>query len=316
MSAGVWVVGSINMDVVVSAPRHPRIGETVQGDALGRHPGGKGANQAVAAARLGAAVSLVGALGADPFGDDLAAFLAAQGIDTGGVRRLDGVPTGVALIVVAGGENTIVVVPGANAALGPEDTRMLRPAPGDVVLAQLEIPPETAAAALRRARGAGASTILNAAPVRPHPPGLLGLADVVVVNETELAALAGRPLAPAASMAEIATAARAVRARSGGTVVATLGARGALALIGDRTQALEGRPVRVVDTTGAGDCFVGALAARLAAGDALESALDWANAAASLCVGRPGAGPSMPDPQEVRAALANPEGSAGGGVRP
>jgi ribokinase len=271
----VVVVGSANMDVIAVAPRHPVVGETVLGTALRFAPGGKGANQAVAAARFGARTRMVGRVGRDAFGDSLVAFLDGEGI--GGLIRDADQPTGTALIVVdEQGENTIVVVPGANGAMTVADLGRLD---GDVLVAQFEIPLAVVEAALRATR---ATTVLNPAPALVCPQSLLEAADIVVVNETEAAALAGR-----------------LPARKDQVVVTTLGAAGAR--VGAMT--VPGRAVAVVDTTGAGDCFVGALAAALAGGESIEGAVRVANVAASLSVQRFGAGPSMPTRAEVEALL-------------
>jgi len=292
----VIVVGSINMDVVALAPRHPAKGETVLGTALRFAPGGKGANQAVAAARLKAPTDLVGRLGRDDFGDSLLAFLAAEKVGTAGVRQLDDVATGTALIVVGDdGDNTIVAVPGANHAMTPADADAVSVDVDDIVVVQYELPLEVTYAALSRGRRNGARTILNPAPALTAPPEMLRLADFVVVNETELAFFAGR--------SEVATGLRDLRQRADQVVIATLGADGAIALIGDKEVHVRGREVPVVDTTGAGDCFVGALASALCSWADTEEAVHFANLAASFAVQRFGAGTGMP-------ALADLEGLA------
>jgi len=307
----VVVVGSINMDVVVTVPRMPLPGETISGGSVHQVPGGKGANQAVAARRLGAPTTLVGAVGADGFGSVLTGFLSAEGIDTSLVRTEHG-PSGTALITVAdGGENTVIVVPGTNRAVGPARLAEAAIHPGDVVLLQNEIPAETNEATARAAKTVGALTILNLAPFRAPSPELLAAADLVVVNETEFAALLGVPSDGGTQIAE--------RLRAGptmprgdrvGDLVVTLGARGVLARMRGEVLALPGRKVPVVDTTGAGDCFCGALGASLAAGLPALAALERANAAAGVAVGRFGAGPSMPTADEVDAALAAVEEAA------
>ncbi|MDG2307497.1 MAG: ribokinase [Candidatus Binatia bacterium] len=295
----VFVVGSINVDLVARADRQPRPGETLVGMEFATHPGGKGANQAVAAARLGAETWMVGRVGDDGFGGEQMAFLGAQGLRVEHVVRTEGVATGVALIVVASdGENSIVVVPGANGRVEPDDV-VADFSEGDVVVCQFEIPLPTVAAVLGRARAAGATTILNAAPSLPGGASSLGCADVLVVNESELAYLAERPEPNPSDTAAVFAGLRAARTDSSQTVVATLGGHGVVALAGHREIILAGHPARVVDTTAAGDTFVGALAARTAAGDDLEGALSYANLAASICVERAGAGPSIPTAAEV-----------------
>lgn len=290
------VVGSINMDVVAGAPRHPRVGETVLGTTLALLPGGKGANQAVAASRLGAPTELVGRLGTDTFGDILLDFLAAEKLGLDGVRRLNGVATGTALIVVSdAGDNTIVVVPGANRALTIADVEDVPVAAGDVVVVQYELPLEVVHAVLTRARRNGARSVLNPAPAQPSPPELLSLADFVVLNQGELALLSGAE--------EVAPGLQSLRQRPEQVLIATLGARGAIALVGDHVVPVPGRSVPVVDTTGAGDCFVGALAASLCSWADVEEAVHFANLAASLAVQRAGAGTGMPYLADVEALV-------------
>jgi ribokinase len=300
--AKVIVIGSINMDVVASGARLPRLGETVRGSTVQFVPGGKGANQAVAAARAGAETVLIACVGDDRFGGELTGFVAAVGVDTSAVRVVPGASTGVALVMVdAAGQNSIVVVPGANGRLEPTDLDAVDVDRGDIVVAQLEVPAATVAAAFERARVCAATTLLNPAPAQDLSAALDHLADVVVVNEIELGTLTETAITPTSSVDEI----REAIARLGGganrrAVVVTLGARGAVAVIGDRLVEVAGRTVDAIDTTGAGDCFVGALAARLADGERIAGALEFANVAASICVGRVGAGPSMPTLDEIR----------------
>ena len=186
----VFVAGSINMDVVVTAERHPRIGETVAGQAVLYFPGGKGANQAVSAAKLGAQVALIGRLGRDAFGDELKAFLAAQGIDLSFLRQTAETHSGTALITVANADNTIVVVPGANALVGRADVEAPSLAKGDIAVSQFEIPLPAIGAFFTGARTAGATTILNPAPARKFGRELFDLVDILILNETELGLLA------------------------------------------------------------------------------------------------------------------------------
>src|SRR4029077_13636995 len=190
----VFVAGSINMDVVATAERHPQVGETVAGTAVLYFPGGKGANQAVSAAKLGAPPTLIGRLGADAFGKELRTFLAAQGVDLAFVKDTAEAHTGTALITVANADNTIVVVPGANALVSAEDVGIPVLAKGDVAVSQFEIPLPTIAAFFERARAAGATTILNPAPAIKFGQALLDLVDVLVLNETELGFLTGTEL--------------------------------------------------------------------------------------------------------------------------
>jgi len=299
--ARVIVTGSINMDIVVSTARHPRPGETVGGSELHFFPGGKGANQSVAAARAGADTAFVGAVGDDRFGPELTSFLARAGVDGTAVRVVPGVSTGVALIVVdAHGENSIVVVAGANDRLEPADAERVELDRGDVAVTQFEVPLPATLAALELARARGATTMLNAAPAQRVSRDVSNLTDVLVVNEIELSAIAQQPVTRDSTLEELRAAVSTLARDANHVTVVTLGDRGAVASMGDRLVEITGRDVEVVDTTGAGDCFVGSLAARLAAGDAIESGLEFANVAASICVGRAGAGPSMPTAAEVR----------------
>ncbi|SFI03329.1 ribokinase [Bradyrhizobium sp. Gha] len=298
----VFVAGSINMDVVATADRHPKVGETVAGRQVLYFPGGKGANQAVASARLGVKTTLIGRLGKDAFGAELRGFLAAQGIDLGSVREAD-THSGTAIITVAASDNTIVVIPGSNALVSADDVADAPLAKGDVAVSQFEIPLPTIAAFFQRARSAGATTLLNPAPAQKMSGELLALVDILVLNETELGFLAGRELTDEDEAAKIIDVARQLQARSDQTICVTLGKRGVLALAGSEGFAVPGRAVKAVDTTGAGDCFVGALASQLAEGAALRAALAFANTAASISVQRMGAGPSMPTAAEVAAVL-------------
>jgi ribokinase len=298
----VLVAGSINMDVVASAPQHPKVGETVLGRDIFFFPGGKGANQAVAASRLGAQVSLIGRIGRDDFGAQMKAFLAAQGVDLTYVQDTEGKATGCALIVVANRDNAIVVVPGANAELSAQDIEAASVSRDDVLLSQLEIPTATVAAFFARGRARGARTILNPAPAIDVERSLFALADLVILNETELAAFTARQVEATAAAGEIVEVANTLRSRADQVVCVTLGARGVIATIGGETHIIAGRQVEAVDTTGAGDCFAGAVAAELARGASVADALQFANIAASICVQRMGAGPSMPNLEEVMAA--------------
>jgi ribokinase len=299
----VVVAGSINMDVVATAERHPAVGETVAGQQVLYFPGGKGANQAVAAAKLGAETILIGRLGADAFGAELRTFLVRQGVDLSLVRESTDAHTGTAIITIANADNTIVVVPGANGLVSAGDVAAARPAKGDVAVSQFEIPLPAITAFFQRARAAGATTILNPAPARPAGPELLGLVDILVLNETELGLLSGKALSAADKIECFIDAAKALRIIERQTICVTLGKRGVVALTGDEALIVRGRAVTAVDTTGAGDCFVGALAAQLADGAAIRDALRYANVAASISVQRMGAAPSMPTAAEVAAAI-------------
>lgn len=295
----VFVAGSINMDVVATAERHPRIGETVAGNAVLYFPGGKGANQAVAAAKLGAQVALIGRLGKDAFGDELKAFLTAQGIDLSFVRQTAETHSGTALITVANADNTIVVVPGANALVGAADVDVSPLAKGDIAVSQFEIPRPAIVAFFTRARAAGATTILNPAPAMAFGQELLDLVDILILNETELGLLAKIELHDTDDEVRFIETARSLPIGKDKIICVTLGRRGVLTLVHGKPLVIAGRAVNAVDTTGAGDCFVGAVAARLAAGKSIHDAVHYANVAASICVQRMGAAPSMPTAEEV-----------------
>jgi ribokinase len=294
----VIVVGSVNADLVVRVQRLPAPGETVTGGRFARHGGGKGANQAVAAARLGADVAMVGAVGADDLGAEALSELERDGVDVAAVSRLEGVATGVAAIVVdAAGENQIAVASGANAELtGDAVERALAAALGGagVVLLGHEVPEEAVLAGARAAARAGWAIVLNPAPARPLPDELAALAPLLTPNAAEACALAGE--------ADPEAAARALAHRSGAPVLVTLGARGALLVDGSSAEPIGAPAVEAVDTTGAGDALNGALAAELAAGRPLAEAAAFAVAAASLSTRAAGARAGMPRRDEVLAA--------------
>lgn len=299
----VFVAGSINMDVVATAARHPKVGETVAGEAVLYFPGGKGANQAVASAKLGVPTTLIGRLGTDPFGKELKTFLAAQGVDLSFVKDTGGTHSGTAIITLADADNTIVVVPGANGLVDADDVAAPVLAKGDVAVSQFEIPLPAIAAFFSRARAAGATTILNPAPAKKIDAALLDLVDVLILNETELGLLSGRELKDGDAYEAFMEAARSLQAREDQIICVTLGKRGIVALVDGDMHFDQGRAVKAVDSTGAGDCFVGAVAALLADGQPIQAAMSYANIAASVCVQRMGAAPSMPTADEVKAVL-------------
>lgn len=295
----VLVVGSLNEDAVATVDRLPGRGETVVATAVTVAPGGKGANQAAAAGRLGGGVAMLGRVGADPAGDRQRTALTEAGVDVALVRSTPGELTGTATIAVeaVGGENLIVVVPGANAVLAPEDVDVAEVREATVVLLQLETPLGTVRAAATAATGL---VVLNPAPARPLPADLLALVDVLVPNEHELARLAGRT-GGERSCAELAGLARGL---SAGSVVVTLGGRGALVVPAEGEAVLQAPPpVQPVDTTGAGDCFCGALAQGLAHGEPLTGAVRYAVAAAAASTTGTGARGALPDDARVRALL-------------
>lgn len=300
VGGGVLVVGSVNVDLTVVAEHLPRPGHTVSGGVLHRGHGGKGGNQATAAARAGAAVRFVGAVGRDPDGDEVVAALAAEGIDVTGVARVDA-PTGTALICVdAAGENQIAVAPGANGRISGEG---VDPAEAAVVVAQLEVPVPVVADVFARARAAGALTLLNAAPVHDGQEdairALLAAVDVLVVNEHELDALAPGD-------GPVTDRARAL-GRSGAAGCAVLVSRGAAGVVWVPADGpafeVSGHVVDAVDTVGAGDALCGAFAAGLALGDPDDVAVIRANGAGALAATRPGAR-SSPTAAEVDALFA------------
>ena len=287
--------GSINMDIVAGSDKHPSVGETVPGSTLDYFPGGKGANQAVAAARLGASTMMLGKVGDDASGSQLVEFLTNQGVDTNHIAVEPNCPTGTAIIVVAQSDNTIVVIPGANGRVNGSDVAITMNE-NDVLISQFEIPIATVTDFFRVGRNAGAKTVLNPAPAHKIPKELLDLCDVIILNETELAFIAG---IERVDLKNAASCAKSIRAAADQVIIVTLGAAGAVAVAGDREVHVEGRNVPAVDTTGAGDCFVGALAASLAHGNSVDESVERANIAASISVQRAGAAPSMPTMEEL-----------------
>jgi ribokinase len=299
MTAHVTVVGSLNMDLVARAPRIPQPGETIIGGDFNTVPGGKGANQAVAAARLGAQVSMVGRVGRDAFGNPLLDNLAAAGVDHTFVIQDPKAATGVALIMVDdGGQNSIVVASGANMRLSPADVdgAEIAIADADALLLQLESPLETVLRAAEVARAHGVKVILNPAPARSLPGALLSLVDVLIPNESETALLTGLPVG---NQVEAKAAAAALRGLGVGTVILTLGERGALLAREEGVEHFPAFEVTPVDTTAAGDAFVGGFAVALAEGQTLSEAVGWGNAAGGLATTRLGAQPSLPTRQEL-----------------
>jgi len=305
----ITVLGSLNMDISVTVPRLAGPGETVLGSAARLQPGGKGANQAVAAARLGASVRMAGCVGDDDFGQTLRSALEAAGVDVTAVRVLPGVPSGLALITVdATGENSITVAPGANGLAGPPEAAAATapgPAPGDALIMSAEIPVPVLAAALDQARAAGVMTVLNLAPAPPDASGLLaaGVVDWLVVNAPEAGAILGRPVTdPAGAQAAAADLAGA----SAGHVVITLGPDGAVLAGPDAALAVPGFSVRSVDSVGAGDAFVAALGVAVASGATPPEAVRLACAVAATAVTRPGAQEGLPTGADVLAATGVP----------
>ena len=305
MTARIAVVGSLNMDLVVRSPRIPRPGETIIGSAYQQVPGGKGANQAIAAARLGALVSMVGRLGRDAFGDELIEGLAGAGVDQTFVVQDAEAATGVALIVVDdAGQNTIVVASGANMRLSPGNVDAAEGAiaSADVLLLQLESPLETVIRAAEVARRHDVRVILNPAPASPLPDRLLAMVDVLIPNEGETALLTGMSVE---SLEQAESAALALLQLGVEAAVLTLGDRGAMLTQRGITQVVPAFQVQPVDTTAAGDAFVGGLAVALAEGLALADAVRWGNAAGALAATKHGAQPSLPTRQALERLLAD-----------
>lgn len=299
MVAKIVVVGSFNVDLTSYMERIPVPGETVEGDRFVTGPGGKGSNQAVAAARLGAEVTFIGRVGKDVFAPIALNIWKDEGINTDFVVQDPNVSTGVAPIFVEkSGENSIVVVLGANLAITTEDIDKAADviAEADILMTQLEITDEIMAYALKVAKDKGIKTILNPAPARPLPSEIIALADYITPNETELATLSS-------DHRDVIEMGRSLLVRDDQTIVATLGASGARYIQKVDTESIPTYKVDVVDTTGAGDAFNGGLAVGLAEGKTLKDAIAFANATAALCVTKPGTAPSMPRRDAVEALL-------------
>lgn len=297
----VAILGSLNLDIVFTCDALPAPGVTVLCSSFSSGPGGKGLNQAVAAQRAGCNVTLVGAVGVDANGRRLLEILENEGISTERICRVEDAPTGLAHVMVDGrGENAIVVASGANKAdipLAPWIEGVVAP----VFLAQLEVGLAPIRAFFEQGRGAGSRTILNAAPAIPAASALFEISDILVLNEHELAQFSGMS-SPAADEAAIARAARSIMVRDDQAAIVTLGADGTQIIDATGSLRVSARRVKAVDTTGAGDCFCGVLAASLARGDGLIEAVQRANLAASLAVQRPGAAAAMPLEAEIDGA--------------
>ena len=295
MSHTLIVVGSLNMDLVVRAPRHPRPGETLIGSQFQTFPGGKGANQAVAAARLGAKVRMIGRVGQDAFGDALLQTARQDGVDTTFIRRDPNAATGVALITLdEAGQNTIVVASGANMQVSAQDIEQAAAAfeGASLLLMQLECPLEAVEAAAELAQRYSIPVVLNPAPARPLPQSLLARVDYLLPNQHELQLLAE-------GEADYATAAARLISNGVRNLVVTLGEEGALLVTPQSQETLPAFKVPVVDTVAAGDAFAAAFCVALAEGKSLRDAVLWGNAAGAIAVTRPGAQPSMPNREEL-----------------
>ncbi|MEW6523821.1 MAG: ribokinase [Bacillota bacterium] len=309
MQPEIIVLGSLNIDLVVQAPRRPRGGETVTGTGFSVVPGGKGANQAVGLGRLRKKAAMAGRVGEDTFAPLLVANLRAAGVDCSLVQTTPGVPTGTALIVVDdAGENSIVVVPGANGRVSVADVAALEHllASAKILMMQLEIPLETVEYAACLARRHGVTVMLDPAPARPLPASLLENVDIITPNETEASALVGVPVD---GLEEGKHCARSLLERGVGAAVVKLAAQGAVAACRDGVFHVPGFPVRAVDTTATGDAFSAGLAVARLEGHPLLEAIRFANACGALAATRLGAQTSLPDRAEVDAFL---QGELGG----
>jgi ribokinase len=299
--ADVVVLGSLNMDLVVQTRLHPRPGETVHGSGFVTVPGGKGANQAAAAARLGASVAMVGRVGRDAFGQEIVANLAAQGVQTDHIMVDDPSPSGIAMIVVdAAGENTIVVAPGANGAVAVDDVERAREllSTASYLVLQFEIPLPVVRAAISLASSLGVRVVLNPAPAVRVAPEFFAGVYALVVNETEAQTFSGQPVSDAV---QAAAAARELQSFGPEVVIVTLGAEGALLRSGELELHVPAHRVKAVDTTGAGDTFVGGLVAAMLQGISLDKAVRYATCAGTLATMRFGAQTSIPSANEVDA---------------
>ena len=295
----VVVVGSLNMDLVIKAEKQPQAGETVLGEEFGMFTGGKGFNQALAAARLGAEVAMVGRLGADLFGDELMSMLTDDKVDGRFVVRDAEAGTGIASIFIGPeGENRIVVVPRANMRLTVADVERASSciAAADILLLQLEVPIKASQNAAEIARANDTLVILDPAPAQELPDSFLRLADILTPNELETESLSGVNVSDQKGVEQ---AAQIIFDKGVPTVVLTLGDRGALLLTADLKKIVPAYRVNVVDTTAAGDAFCGALATALAQGKTIEDALTFANAAGALAVTVLGAGPAIPTSEAI-----------------
>ena len=297
----IYVLGSINMDMVARVPHMPVGGETLTADKYYVNPGGKGANQAVAIAKLGGKVAMIGKVGSDETGDALKNNLKAMGVDESMVTRAD-VPSGIAMIIVEGGENRIILYKGANHSVTKADVdEGLKSAkPGDALVMQLEIPLETVTYAAAVAKQKGMLVLLNPAPAVPLGEELLKNVDIIAPNETETEILTGVGLD---SDVHIALAVKKLYQLGVKRVIITMGSRGSIVAEGQTITPVEPRKVKAVDTTSAGDTFVGATVLRYLDGDTLEDAARFASVASSITVTREGAAQSIPTLEEVKKVI-------------
>jgi len=296
----ILVVGSLNADLVVRAPRFPQPGETISGEDLQVIPGGKGANQAVAAARLGASVSMLGRVGKDKFGDFLLDNLKSNNVDSQLVQR-DDASTGTATIIVdANGQNSIVLSPGANGKVTSSDVELASFSTFDLLLLQLEIPIPTVYSAAKLAKQNGVRVILNPAPAKELSDELISLADFIIPNETELSLMTGMEVKDIPSAEN---AAHILLDKGAQNVIVTLGSKGALLVNKDTSTHADAFPVDVVDTTAAGDAFIGGFASVLDSANSLADAVQYGCACGALATKKFGAQPSLPTKEEVESFM-------------
>ena len=293
------VVGSINMDIVAFVERHPKVGETIFGKEVKYFPGGKGSNQAISCKRLGCETLMVGRVGDDGFGEGMLDFQRNEGINVNCIKKLDNNSTGTAFITVSNSsDNSIVVIPGANNNWDKGFIDDVDINNDDLVLAQFEVPDWVIKRAFLKAKQCGAKTILNPAPVRQCDDAIINTTDIIVVNEIELQELTGLEVDPLKDESVFISAEQLLK-KGIESVVVTLGARGVRLLTNDKRKRLNARAVTPIDTTGAGDCFIGGLSAGLLSGLNLKSAAELGNIAASISVTREGAASSIPTLEEV-----------------
>jgi len=293
--AKVIIAGSINMDVITRVSNLPATGETIRGKTVEYLAGGKGLNQAVASAKMGVETVLIGRLGNDVFAGTLYDFIKQYNISTYYIKK-SAKESGTAFINVAdNGQNTIVVVAGSNNDVAVEDVSEIVIEKDDIIISQFEIPIPTITALFRKAKEAGAKTILNPSPIQNIPEDLLSLVDILIVNETELGFIKGEKVSEDTSIEDITHVAKQIKVK---TIIVTLGAKGAL-VVEDSVYLVGGHKVTAIDTVGAGDCFAGVTAAQLLQNKTLKESVQIANKAASICVTRKGAAPSMPHKDEI-----------------